>query len=467
MGDEEKFPAGFRFNPTKVELIEQYLKRKVSGKPLPSDIIKEVELYDLQPEVLHDRFPNKRIQSRYFFTKLDKRFRNKKHRDRKVKNWGRWICGVGDRPVIKKGGRYTGGVYKTLTYREGNDKSKKTGWIMTEYRLSGESKQHQPTANLESDWLLCEIHYKGNKAKDDEGDDYKEEDKVEDQEEPDGRDQWEEGIGKSKPEPWLAYGASTSHSFACHGDDQIPLSRGEDVQAADASTSYRFDTCNGGGQFLCSGEEEVQSACAPISYSFSTCCGDHQTLFHREVQAANASTSYSSNSCYAGWHIPLDIEDEVQAIGASTYGFSTYGFSQIPPNIASSIITSNTADLLPDFTHLSQDMAMDIPGSSQVAALLSSDGTGVDRYPPPLGDSHIVTGTGIEGSPLEQAPVPFACDWITENPQELETFIHLIQQDFPNLDEDMASLPPLTEAASPNNAQPGQKGQLLLPPEER
>ena len=53
MGEEDKFPAGFRFNPTKVELIEQYLKRKVSGKPLPSDMIKEVELYDLQPEVLY------------------------------------------------------------------------------------------------------------------------------------------------------------------------------------------------------------------------------------------------------------------------------------------------------------------------------------------------------------------------------------------------------------------------------
>ncbi|XP_073104959.1 uncharacterized protein [Elaeis guineensis] len=460
MGEEKNFPAGYRFNPTKVELIEQYLKRKVSGKPLPSDIIKEVELYDLRPEVLYERFPNRRIRSRYFFTKFDERFRNKKHRDRKVKNGGRWICSTGDKPVIKNGGRNTGGVYKTLTYFEGNDKSKKTGWIMTEYRLSGESNRHQPPANLESDWLLCEIHYKGNKAKDDEGDDYKEEDKVEDQEEPDCQDQWEEGIGKRKPEPWLADGASTSYSFTCHGgDDQIPLSRGGEVQEADASTSYRFDTCNGGGQIPCSGEEEMQSPCASTSYSFSNCYGDHQTLFDREVQAANESTLYCSNASHGGQHIPLDIEEEVQAVDmSSTYSFSTsHGFLQVPPNMACSMITSNTAGLLPDFTHLPDDMATDIPGSSEVAALLSGDGTGVDRFLPSFGDSNIVTGTGIEDCPLEQAPGPFACDWIIDNPEELEPFIHLIQQDFPNLEEDMAGLPPLTEAASPNNAQLGEK----------
>lgn len=78
----------------------------------------------------------------------------------------------------------------------------------------------------ESDWALCEIHYKGNKAKDNEGDDYKEEDKIADQEEPDQQ----EFIGKRKLEPWLANGASTSYSFACHDDNQIPLSRGGEVQ---------------------------------------------------------------------------------------------------------------------------------------------------------------------------------------------------------------------------------------------
>ncbi|XP_038975883.1 NAC transcription factor NAM-B2-like [Phoenix dactylifera] len=147
MGEEERFAPGYRFISTKEELIEKYLKGKDSGNPLPTNIIKEVEFYKHQPAVLHKRFPVKRIKSRYFFTKLDKRSKTKKYRDRKAKNGGHWICSTGDKPVLTNGGQYTGGVYKTLTYYEGNGRSKKTGWIMIEYRLSKESKQHQPTAN--------------------------------------------------------------------------------------------------------------------------------------------------------------------------------------------------------------------------------------------------------------------------------------------------------------------------------
>ncbi|XP_038988770.1 NAC domain-containing protein 83-like [Phoenix dactylifera] len=303
MGEKEKFPRGYRFLPTMEELIE-YLKEKDSGKPLPTNIIKEVELYNHQPAVLHKRFPNTRIKSRYFFTKLDKRSKNKKHRDRRVKNGGHWICSAGDKPVLTDGGQYTGGVYKTLTYYEGNGRSKKTGWIMKEYRLSEESKQHRPTANQGSDWVLCEIHHKGNTAEDDEAsDDSSEEDNEAEQEEP-----------------------------------------------------------------------------------------------------------------------------------------------------------GNAAGLLPDFTHLQHDTVTDIPGFSRVAALLSSGGTGVDRSLLLFGDSHIVPGTGIEDSPPEQPPAPFSCDWITKNPEELESFCNLIEQDFPNLEEDTAWLPLPIQAAPPSNAQLGEQG---------
>lgn len=97
----------------------------------------------------------------------------------------------------------------------------------------------------------------------------------------------------------------------------------------------------------------------------------------------------------------------MQAVGASiSHSFSMcHSFSPLPPDIAFSIITGNIAGLLTDFTHHQHDMVTVIPGSSQVAALLSRDGTGVDQFLPPFGNSDIVSGTGIEDSPLEQPPV--------------------------------------------------------------
>lgn len=44
-----QLPPGFRFHPSDEELIEHYLRNKVTSKPLPASIIAEIDLYKFNP----------------------------------------------------------------------------------------------------------------------------------------------------------------------------------------------------------------------------------------------------------------------------------------------------------------------------------------------------------------------------------------------------------------------------------
>lgn len=51
LGDDV-WPPGFRFHPTDEELVLYYLKRKICGKKLKLDIIRETDVYKWEPEEL-------------------------------------------------------------------------------------------------------------------------------------------------------------------------------------------------------------------------------------------------------------------------------------------------------------------------------------------------------------------------------------------------------------------------------
>lgn len=42
-------PPGFRFHPTDEELIDYYLRKKISSKRIDLDVIKDVDLYKIEP----------------------------------------------------------------------------------------------------------------------------------------------------------------------------------------------------------------------------------------------------------------------------------------------------------------------------------------------------------------------------------------------------------------------------------
>lgn len=46
---ESCVPPGFRFHPTDEELVGYYLKKKVASQKIDLDVIREVDLYRIEP----------------------------------------------------------------------------------------------------------------------------------------------------------------------------------------------------------------------------------------------------------------------------------------------------------------------------------------------------------------------------------------------------------------------------------
>lgn len=42
-------PPGFRFHPTDEELVDYYLRKKIGSKKIDLDVIKDVDLYKIEP----------------------------------------------------------------------------------------------------------------------------------------------------------------------------------------------------------------------------------------------------------------------------------------------------------------------------------------------------------------------------------------------------------------------------------
>ena len=59
-GDEEEEDdvvlPGYRFHPTDEELVTFYLRRKVAGKPLSIEVIREMDIYKHDPWDLPSKF---------------------------------------------------------------------------------------------------------------------------------------------------------------------------------------------------------------------------------------------------------------------------------------------------------------------------------------------------------------------------------------------------------------------------
>ncbi|RVX15668.1 NAC domain-containing protein 7 [Vitis vinifera] len=64
-------PPGFRFHPTDEELVDYYLRKKVASRRIDLDVIKDVDLYKIEPWDLQG---TEEQNEWYFFSHKDKKY---------------------------------------------------------------------------------------------------------------------------------------------------------------------------------------------------------------------------------------------------------------------------------------------------------------------------------------------------------------------------------------------------------
>ncbi|KAJ4951195.1 hypothetical protein NE237_028027 [Protea cynaroides] len=148
------FPVGVRFRLHDDELIVNYQQKKVMKQQLPNNRIREIELYNHDPDHLANRYSSCGEKEWYYFTQRNRRYQNGKRPNRGVGN-GYWKATGGD-VKIKSNGKLVG--------------YKKTNWIMQEYRV----KEAPPPASRPpddmklGDWVLCKIYKHKSKSTEEE-----------------------------------------------------------------------------------------------------------------------------------------------------------------------------------------------------------------------------------------------------------------------------------------------------------
>ncbi|XP_074564577.1 NAC domain-containing protein 83-like [Curcuma longa] len=161
-----KLPPGFRFHPTDEELVVQYLKRKVFNCPLPSSIIRDINLAKFDPWDL----PGGCEEERYFFNLKEAKYPTGSRSNRAAGS-GCWKATGKEKPIKSASSSQVVGMKQVFVFFRGKPATgTKTDWVMHEYRLAGAEtpacvlphRKHstQSCTVPSGDWVLCRIFKK-------------------------------------------------------------------------------------------------------------------------------------------------------------------------------------------------------------------------------------------------------------------------------------------------------------------
>lgn len=151
MDQSSSVPPGFRFHPTDEELVGYYLRKKVASQKIDLDVIRDIDLYRIEPWDLIERcrIGYEEQTEWYFFSHKDKKYPTGTRTNRATIA-GFWKATGRDKAVYEK--LRLIGMRKTLVFYKGRaPNGQKTDWIMHEYRL--ESEESCPPQ--EEGWVVC------------------------------------------------------------------------------------------------------------------------------------------------------------------------------------------------------------------------------------------------------------------------------------------------------------------------
>ncbi|XP_057513255.1 NAC domain-containing protein 7-like [Actinidia eriantha] len=149
-------PPGFRFHPTDEELVDYYLRKKIASRRIDLDVIKDVDLYKIEPWDLQElcNIGTEEQSDWYFFSHKDKKYPTGTRTNRATKA-GFWKATGRDKAIYSKHSLV--GMRKTLVYYRGRaPNGQKSDWIMHEYRLET-SENGTPQ---EEGWVVCRVFKK-------------------------------------------------------------------------------------------------------------------------------------------------------------------------------------------------------------------------------------------------------------------------------------------------------------------
>ncbi|CAK9159025.1 unnamed protein product [Ilex paraguariensis] len=126
-------PPGFRFHPTDEELVDYYLRKKVASKRIDLDVIKDVDLYKIEPWDLQAelcKIGTEEQSDWYFFSHKDKKYPTGTRTNRATKA-GFWKATGRDKAIYSRHSLV--GMRKTLVFYKGRaPNGQKSDWIMHE-----------------------------------------------------------------------------------------------------------------------------------------------------------------------------------------------------------------------------------------------------------------------------------------------------------------------------------------------
>lgn len=144
MSELLQLPPGFRFHPTDEELVGFYLRRKLAGLKLYSNVIAEIDLYKHDPWDLpsYSCISNSDVQW-FFFHSSDRKYPRGSRTNRATAS-GYWKATGRERKVVSRS--KTVGTKKTLVFYKGRaPNGERTDWVMHEYQLVEEKEKKSET----------------------------------------------------------------------------------------------------------------------------------------------------------------------------------------------------------------------------------------------------------------------------------------------------------------------------------
>ncbi|KAG8662200.1 NAC domain-containing protein 7 isoform X2 [Manihot esculenta] len=149
-------PPGFRFHPTDEELVDYYLRKKIAAKRIDLDVIKDVDLYKIEPWDLQElcKIGTEEQNEWYFFSHKDKKYPTGTRTNRATKA-GFWKATGRDKAIYSRHSLI--GMRKTLVFYKGRaPNGQKSDWIMHEYRL----ETNENGTPQEEGWVVCRVFKK-------------------------------------------------------------------------------------------------------------------------------------------------------------------------------------------------------------------------------------------------------------------------------------------------------------------